>query len=216
MRIIGLDTRVEGTPPASGESGAMVAVNHVSWIDVFCVSGVRSTRFIAKSEIRDWPVAGWIAERAGTLFVRRARRRDTARINDIVHGALAEGDCVGLFPEGTTTMGDTLLKFHSSLFEPAVANDARVHPVAIRYEHADGSLCRAMAYDDLSFMQSLALMLRQRHVVARLAFLETLPAHGLTRRDIARAAEARVATRLGLPAPSSEPRIPRDPPAAPR
>jgi 1-acyl-sn-glycerol-3-phosphate acyltransferase len=188
----------------------MGAANHVSWLDVFCVSSIRPTRFIAKSEIRDWPVAGWIAERAGTLFVRRARRRDTARINEIVHGALAQGDCVGLFPEGTTTMGDTLLKFHSSLFEPAVANQAHVHPVAIRYEHTDGTLCRAMAYGDLSFMQSLGLMLRQRKVVARLAFLEPIDARGLTRRDAARIAEARIATQLGYRAPSSEPRTTHD------
>jgi 1-acyl-sn-glycerol-3-phosphate acyltransferase len=210
VRILGVDTRVEGTVPAPGEIGAMIAANHVSWVDVFFVSSVRPTRFIAKSEVRDWPVAGWIAERAGTLFVRRARRRDTARINEIVHAALSQGDYVGLFPEGTTTDGDRLLRFHSSLFEPAVANNAHVHPLAIRYEHEDGTLCRAMAYDDLSFMQSVALIVRQRHVVARLAFLDTVEAAGLTRRDIARAAEARIAIRLGYPAPSSEPRIHAD------
>jgi 1-acyl-sn-glycerol-3-phosphate acyltransferase len=215
VRILGIEIRVEGEIPPASEIGSMVAANHVSLLDVFCVSSVRPTRFIAKSEIRDWPVAGWVAERGGTLFVRRARRRDTARINDIVHGALEQGDCVGLFPEGTTTMGDTLLKFHSSLFEPAVANEAHVHPVAIRYEHADGSLCRAMAYDDLTFVQSIALMLRQRHVVVRLTFLETLDARGLTRREIARVTEERIATRLGFPALSSEPRTPRDRPGAP-
>ena len=122
VRMVGVETRVEGSLPAPGETGVMVAANHVSWLDVFCVSSRWPTRFIAKSEVRDWPVAGWIAERAGTLFVRRARRRDTARINEIVHGALAQGDSVGLFPEGTTTMGDQLLKFHSSLLEPAIAN----------------------------------------------------------------------------------------------
>ena len=189
----------------------MIAANHVSWIDVFCVSSVRSTRFIAKSEVRDWPVAGWIAERAGTLFVRRARRRDTARINEIVHAALVQGDCVGLFPEGTTTMGDQLLKFHSSLFEPAAANRARVHPVAIRYEHADGALSRAMAYGDLSFMQSLALILRQRNVIARIAFIEPIDVAGLGRREITAIAQERIASRLGLPSPGSEPRSASDP-----
>jgi 1-acyl-sn-glycerol-3-phosphate acyltransferase len=216
VRLLGLETRVEGTLPASGEIGAMVAANHVSWLDVFFVSSVWPTRFISKSEVRDWPVAGWIAERAGTLFVKRARRRDTARINEMVHAALAQGDCVGLFPEATTTMGDRLLRFHSSLFEPAVANNACVHPVAIRYEHADGSLCRALAYDDLSFMQSLGLIVRQRHVVARLMFAAPIDAAGLGRREVCVLAEARVASLLGLPAPSTEPRTPRDPPGAPR
>jgi len=210
VRILGVEVHIEGPPPGPG---TLVAANHVSWIDVFCVSSVRSTRFIAKSEVRDWPVAGWIAERAGTLFVRRARRRDTARINDIVHAALAQGDCVGLFPEGTTTMGDRLLKFHSSLFEPAVANRASVHPIAIRYEHSDGSLSKAMAYDDLSFMQSLALILRQRHVIARIAFLDVVEVDGLTRREVAAVAQERIASRLGLPSPGSEPRTPPGPPA---
>ena len=130
----------------------MIASNHVSWADIFAIASVRHTRFIAKSEIRDWPLAGWLAERSGTIFIRRARRHDTARINALVHDALAEGDCVGLFPEGTTTEGDRLLKFHSSLFEPAVANRARVYPVAVRYEHPDGTPLRAVAYvGDLSF-----------------------------------------------------------------
>ena len=216
LRILGLEARIEGVPPAAGEIGAMIAANHVSWVDVFFVSSVSPTRFIAKSEVRDWPVAGWIAERAGTLFVRRARRRDTARINDLVHDALAQGDCVGLFPEGTTTMGDRLLRFHSSLFEPAVANEAHVHPVAIRYEHEDGALCRAVAYEDLSFMQSVALILRQRRVVARLAFLDPIEARGLDRRSVARLAEASIASRLGFPDPGNQPRTPLDLPAAPR
>src|SRR5437868_2843238 len=124
LRIVGVTTLVEGTPPRPSERAAMIAANHVSWLDIFAVQSVRPTRFVAKSEVRDWPLAGWIAERAGTLFIRRGVRRDTARINDLVHSALEAGDCVGIFPEGTTTSGDTLLKFHSSLFEPAVANGA--------------------------------------------------------------------------------------------
>jgi 1-acyl-sn-glycerol-3-phosphate acyltransferase len=142
-----------------------IAANHVSWLDIFAISRRAPTRFIAKSEIRDWPLAGWIAERAGTIFIRRERRRDTGRISERVHAALAEGDCVGLFPEGATTEGDEMLKFHSSLFEPAVANAAHVHPCAIRYERADGP-CREVAYvGELSFMQSFGLVMRQRGVV---------------------------------------------------
>lgn len=214
---MGVTVQAQGVPPGGGPQAAMIAANHISWLDIFAISGVRPTRFIAKSEVRDWPLAGWIAERAGTIFIRRERRRDTARINDLVHAALAEGDCVGLFPEGTTTEGDRLLKFHSSLFEPAVANGARIFPVAVRYEHADGSLCRAMAYvGELSFMQSLALVIRQRGTVARVCFAAPVDAAGLGRREIAALAEERVATMLGVPRPHTAPRTPPDPPAAPR
>jgi 1-acyl-sn-glycerol-3-phosphate acyltransferase len=158
-------------------------------------------------------VAGFIAERAGTLFIRRSRRHDTARINDEVHEALGEGDCVGLFPEGTTTEGDKLLRFHSSLFEPAVANAATVYPAALRYEHADGTPCREMAYaGETTFMQSMGSIIRQRGGVARLAFAEPVAAAGLTRRDVARLTESRVAALLGVTAPHTAPRTPAGPP----
>jgi 1-acyl-sn-glycerol-3-phosphate acyltransferase len=216
LRIVGVRTVVEGDPPAPLEPGAMIAANHVSWVDIFAVQAVRPTRFVAKSEVRDWPLAGWIAERAGTLFIRRERRRDTARINELVHAALAQGDCVGIFPEGMTTEGDALLKFHSSLFEPAVANRARVHPCAIRYEHADGSLCRAIAYvGELSFMQSLGLTIRQRGVVARVRFAPAVEAADSTRREVAASARARVASLLGLERPDTTPRTGADRRAAP-
>jgi 1-acyl-sn-glycerol-3-phosphate acyltransferase len=217
LRIVGVVAQVDGAPSEQASRGAMIAANHISWIDIFAVSSIRSTRFIAKSEIRDWPVAGWVVEKAGTIFIRRDRRRDTARINELVHAALAEGDRVGLFPEGTTTEGDTLLKFHSSLFEPAVANGAPVYPCALRYEHADGTLCRAMAYvGELSFMQSLGLVIRQRGVRARIAFSAPIETAGRGRREVAAAAHQAVATLLGLSAPGIPPRTPPGPPAAPR
>ena len=216
MRIAGVAVRVEGTPPEYGELGAMIAANHVSWLDVFAISAVRSTRFVAKSEVRDWPLAGWIAERAGTLFIRRERLRDTARIKEEVHAALLQGDRVGLFPEGTTTEGDRLLRFHSSLFEAAVANQAHVHPCAIRYEYADGTLCRAVAYvGELSFMQSMARVVAETGVTARIAFGPVVETAGGDRRAVSRECEARIATLLGLAAPGTAPRTPPGPPGEP-
>jgi 1-acyl-sn-glycerol-3-phosphate acyltransferase len=216
VRIAGAEVKVEGTPPPPGESGAMIAANHISWLDIFAISAVVSTRFIAKSEIRDWPLAGWIAERAGTLFIRRDRRRDTARMAEAVHAALAQGDCVGLFPEGSTTEGDTLQRFHTSLFEPAVANRAHVHPCALRYEYPDGTLCRAAAYvGELSFMQSMGLVLRQRGLVVRMQFAPAIETAGRSRREVAAEAEAAIASLLGLPA-DRRPRTLSGPPAAPR
>jgi 1-acyl-sn-glycerol-3-phosphate acyltransferase len=206
LGILAIRVRIEGRPPPHARQGAMIAANHVSWADIFAIASVRHTRFIAKSEIRDWPLAGWLAERSGTIFIRRARRHDTARINALVHDALGEGECVGLFPEGTTTEGDRLLKFHSSLFEPAVANRARVYPVAVRYESPDGSPLRAVAYvGDLSFAQSLGLVMRTRETVVRIRFALPIEADGMSRQDVAAEAQRRVAELLGLPAGITSP-----------
>jgi len=217
LRILAIRVRCEGRPPPHGRKGAMIASNHVSWADIFAIASVRHTRFVAKSEIRDWPFAGWLAERSGTIFIRRDRRHDTARINALVHDALGEGECVGLFPEGTTTEGDRLLKFHSSLFEPAVANRARVYPVAVRYESPDGSELRAAAYvGDLTFAQSLGLVIRTRETVACLAFAHPIESGGLTRQEVAAEAQRRVATLLGLPIPGTAPARSGDRPDGPR
>jgi 1-acyl-sn-glycerol-3-phosphate acyltransferase len=184
----------------------MIAANHVSWLDIFVISSVRPTRFIARGDIRRWPIVGWIADRAGTLFIQRDQWRDTARINATVRSVLDAGDCVGLFPEGITTEGDRLLKFHSALFEPAVANGARVQAAAIRYEHADGTLCRDMSFfGERTFMQSLTLIIGQPAVCVRLAFLPPIAAGGSTRRAVASAAAQGIATRLGIE-PAGTPR----------
>ena len=216
--MLGVRLRVSGKPPPAHGEAAMIAANHVSWLDIFAIMSVRPARFIAKSEIRDWPVAGWIAERAGTLFIRRARRHDTARINARVHEALAQGDCVGLFPEGTTTEGARLLPFHTSLFEPAIANAATIHPAAVRYEYADGSPCAEVAYvGDMTFLQSLARIVARRGVVARVDFGEAIgPAKARDRREAAHLAHERVASLLRLDPRDNPPGRARDPRAAPR
>ena len=204
LRILNIAAVLEGDAPRG--DAAMIAANHVSWVDVFLISSVKPTRFVAKSEIRGWPIAGWIADRAGTLFIRRDQLRDMARIEARVREMLGEGDCVGLFPEGITTEGDELRKFHSSLFEPAVANGARVHPAAIRYEHPDGSLCRQMSFiGERTFMQSVGLIVRQKAVRARIMFAAPVETIGASRREVALAVEARVASLLGLPPAGNRP-----------
>jgi len=217
LRILNVAARVHGPPPAKRERGAMIAANHVSWLDIFLICSVRPTRFIAKAEIRDWGLVGWIVERSGTLFIRRDQLRDTARINGIVHAALAQADCVGLFPEGVTTEGDVLLRFHAALFEPAVANEAHIHAAAIRYGKADGSLCREASFrGERTFMESLRLIIAEPRIVADIRFAPAFEPGGAHRRDVARKAHERVATLLGLAPGDSAPRTAGGPRAASR
>ena len=198
LRILGARLALGGEPP---RRAAVVVANHVAWLDVFVVLSVVPCRFIAKSEIRDWPLAGWIAARAGTIFIRRGRRRDIASINSRVHDLLGAGESIGLFPEGTTGDGGRLLKFHSSLFEPAVVNAARIHPAAIRYLRADGKACEAAIYGERTFLQSLARIIREPAMCAELRFAAPLAAAGTDRRELARRARDSVATLLAADNP---------------
>lgn len=212
LELLAIRVEVQGHAPADSREPALVVANHVSWLDIFAIGAVRHTRFIAKHEIRDWPLAGWIAARAGTLFVRRASRRDAARTTEAMREALSSGDWVAFFPEGTTTEGDQLLRFHSALFEPAIGHGATVRPIAVRYEHPDGALLREAAFvGEMSFAESLGRVIGVRETVVRITFAPPITAAGIDRRTLASEAERRVAGALGVSPPRREPEKPADP-----
>ena len=215
MRILNIQVHVTGVAPDLSAQNVMLVANHVSWLDIYALNSVRPARFVSKSEVRDWPVAGWLAYKTGTFFIDRAKRHDTARVNHDMSAALNDGGFVAVFPEGTTSNGTLLRAFHASLLQPAVHSQSRVWPVAIRYAHADGSLNTAPAYaDDISFGESLAEILNQPVIHVELAFSQPIAAHGKTRRELARQAEQTIASALSLAIPGKESGIPADPQAA--
>lgn len=217
LKILAVDLVVTGHAPGLSERGGLFVANHVSWLDIYLLNAARPVRFVSKSEVRDWPVIGWLAEKTGTLFIRRSRRHDTARINSEVTAALKQGDCVALFPEGTTSDGSVLRPFHTSLLQPAIDAGARLWPVAIRYRNRDGSASTAAPYiDDMSFGASLRRILAQPEVVAEMEYLEPLAVQGRSRRELAVLAEAAIASALSLAAPGRAPGKPGGLPAAPR
>ncbi len=208
LRILNVTLSVHGARPVEGARNLVIASNHISWLDIYVINAAQPARFVAKAEIRDWPIVGWLCEKAGTIFIRRTKRSDTARINDEMHDVLATGATIGLFPEGTTTAGDRLLKFHSSLFEPAVANGAIVSPAALRYRLSTGEPTDVAAYiGDLSFAESLSKIIGQRKMIAEITFAPAIEALELNRRELALRAEAAVAAILNVPLPHAHHRF---------
>ncbi|HEY6095580.1 MAG TPA: lysophospholipid acyltransferase family protein [Gallionellaceae bacterium] len=203
-RILQIRVQVQGVPPGLDTHNVMLVSNHVSWLDIYLLNSVRPARFVSKAELRQWPVIGWVAWKTGTFFINRAKRHDTARVNHEMSEALSKGGCVAVFPEGTTSYGDTLLPFHASLFQPVIHSESKVWPVAMRYRHADGSLNREAAYvGDTSFGESVKQILGQPEIHAELVFAPPILSHGKTRRELARLAEQAIAEALNL-IPSTE------------
>ena len=123
----------------------LVAANHVSWLDIVVLGSLAPLSFVAKDEMRSWPVFGWLARLQRTVFIARDRRRTVSDQADRIADRLNEGAIVVLFPEGTTSDGHDLLPFKSALFEAArfalVAGDldeGAVQPVALDYAAAAG------------------------------------------------------------------------------
>lgn len=202
LAILAVRVKVSGEPPRVADAPAMMVANHVSWLDIFAINTAHTMRFVAKSEIRRWPVIGWLCEKGGTLFIERAQRRHTLHVNSEIAAALTQGDTFAVFPEGTITAGDVVLPFHASLLQPALACNARLFPVAIRYTRSDGSLCSEADYSgDKTLLDTLRAILTQRVIHAHLQFLPPLMCAGRHRRELADEAARLIAGALNLPAP---------------
>jgi 1-acyl-sn-glycerol-3-phosphate acyltransferase len=131
LRIVDVRMTVSGVPVA--ENAVLYVANHVSWIDIFVMNTQRPTAFIAKSEIRDWPIIGWLVAGAGTLFIERGQRWAIPVVVESMRARFARGEAIGLYPEGKTSDGLALLPFRASLFEPAHQAGVAVQPVALVY-----------------------------------------------------------------------------------
>ena len=209
LHLMDIDIRMTGTLV---HPNVMVVANHVSWLDIFALHAAGPVRFIAKAEIERWPVLGRLVGGVGTLFIERARRHDTHRVNQEVARALGAGDIVAVFPEGTTTDGTRLLPFKGSLLQPVIDAAGFVQPVAIRYRTPDGAPSSVAAYvDDVTFLGSLWRVAGERALVVELDALAPLAARARQRRELARDAEAAIRAALALPASDSAPGIHADP-----
>lgn len=209
LRIVGVHVTVKGQAPAARIGGALIVANHVSWLDIHLIHSVLPARFVAKAEVRGWPVIGWLADKAGgTLFLERARKTDAKRVNGAMADHLRAGECLALFPEGTTTDGSELLPFYSSLFQPAVTAQAPVCPALIRYRTGAGRYCQAAAWHgDSSLLDSLRRIVRQPAVFAEIEFLTPIPSQGLHRRELAARAEQAIRGLLVADGHGSQPEI---------
>lgn len=200
LSILAIRVEVSGAPPQSGAVPVMMVANHVSWLDIYVINAVRAARFVAKSEIRDWPLLGWFSEKAGTLFIERARWRHIVTVNAQLAAGLRQGDTFAVFLEATTSAGNVVMPFHGSLLQPVIECGVPLHPVAIRYSRADGSLCGEADYQgDKSLFGTLLLMISQPVICARLHFLPPPESAGKHRRELAREATQLIALRLGVP-----------------
>lgn len=153
----------------------LIVSNHISWLDIFVLNAVIPMRFVAKAEVRHWPVLGWLCARAETLFIERGKARAAARINARMVELLQHGETLAVFPEGTTTDGSHLAHFHSSLLQPAIDAAGKIQPLAIRYLDERGTPSTLPAYiGEMSFVSSLRNILGARRLHVRLTTLAPL------------------------------------------
>lgn len=188
-----------GGAAQAGQAGAMVVCNHLSWADIFVINALAPCHFVAKSEIRAWPLIGWLAAKSGTVFIERGNRRDVRRIFEGMVKSIHAGDRIAFFPEGTTSIQGQVLPFHANLFEAAINGGVPVQPYALRYVNAQGEFAHAIDFvGETSFAQSMVLILRNPGIKAQLMLMPPLPTTGAHRRELAQQARQIIAGQLGV------------------
>jgi 1-acyl-sn-glycerol-3-phosphate acyltransferase len=191
LQLLQVELRSTGQAVTAGP--LMVVANHISWLDILVMLAVQPVHFVSKADVRRWPVIGWLATNAGTLYIERASRRDALRVVHHIAQALTEppespevhhASIIAVFPEGTTSDGSAVLPFHANLIQAAISAHAPVQPVALRYSDvATGQLSLAPTYvDDDSLFTSVWRLLTSPTVEAVVHFTPVQHANGRDRR----------------------------------
>jgi 1-acyl-sn-glycerol-3-phosphate acyltransferase len=206
LKRIGMEVAVDGDPPLHG----LVVSNHLSYLDVLAYASIAPCLFVAKQEVRAWPVFGAFATMAGTIYVDRERPPANGGAVALMEEALTGGVPVVLFPEGTSSDGTQGLHFHSRFFEPAVRANAVVTAAAIGYASSTAQEATLAYHGDDVFGPHLMRTLGQRHLEARVAFAETGRRYA-DRKQAARETQAEVELLRNMVAGDSAIESPTDP-----
>jgi 1-acyl-sn-glycerol-3-phosphate acyltransferase len=193
LALLDIECVVEG---AVAEGPVMVVANHVSWLDILALNAVRPARFVAKADMRHWPLLGWLIACGGTLFIEREKKRDALRVVHQVAEALRRGERIAVFPEGTIGAGGSLLPFHANLLQAAISAGAPIQPVALRYGDAHARFSAAVDYvGDTTLLQSIARVLAAERLCVHVTQLGVEPPT-LGRRALAARLHARIGAAL--------------------
>ncbi len=159
LRVIHVESHVAGPIPSNG----LLVCNHLSYLDILALVALTPAVFVSKHEVKHWPVFGWFARLAGTIFVHRGKRAATGRVTRVIEETLRSGVLVILFPEGTSSGGQTVMPFKSSLLEPATSRNFPVSVGCIRYELDDGDPGEEICYwRDMTLVPHVINLLSKR------------------------------------------------------
>lgn len=171
-----LHIKIEHAPTPRHPKGALVVANHISWLDIFVLSALYPSSFIAAKELRHWFVIGKMIANAGTVFIDRSNRKDIDPINLAIAERLQAHENVCFFPEAKTSLGNSVLPLKAALFQAAINAQADVQAVALRY-YANGQRTERVSFSGTNFFITLWRILSLPEIVVRADFSPTITPH---------------------------------------
>lgn len=186
-RVLGLRIRVRGQIP---RQTSLWCCNHVSWLDIVALGATGDFVFVAKAEVSHWPLVGWLARAAGTVFLQRGAGASGA-VSETVDACLRSGQSVVIFPEGTTSDGLSVRPMYPRLFSAAISAPVPVQPVALRFSQRGAPSLLAPFIGDDTFLAHLRRVLKQPEgIEVDIRLLPRVNPRGLDRRSLAHATRA--------------------------
>jgi 1-acyl-sn-glycerol-3-phosphate acyltransferase len=160
---------VENTVKGHMPRGGLLVCNHLGYLDVLVIASHGPVVFVAKSDVRKWPVIGILLARAGTILAERGRPLTAQKTSAQIRAALEQGLTVVLFPEGTSSDGTSVLPYKPALLQAALDAGVAVTPAAIAYQ-ADGGdpACDVCYWGDATFLPHLVRLAGLKKVKAAL------------------------------------------------
>ncbi|MFZ2725091.1 MAG: lysophospholipid acyltransferase family protein [Methylococcaceae bacterium] len=172
----------------------LLVSNHISWLDIIVIGQFLPAYFVAKSDILNWPIIGYLARQGGTIFIRRGDKQHILATSEKMLGLLKQQSNIIAFPEGTTTSGETVLNFHASLFQPALLTQSLVQPVVIQYTGLAKQTAPFIGDDE--FASHLLKMLKLKTIDVQLSFLSPIETVGKTRQAVCHQSHALITEQL--------------------
>jgi 1-acyl-sn-glycerol-3-phosphate acyltransferase len=183
--LVGARVRTTGTPM---RHNALLLANHQSWLDILTIAGASGSSFVAKGELRDPPLIGWLCRLNNTLFVERGDRLGVAAQVQALRDALG-GQPVTIFPEGTTGDGTVLLPFKASLLAVADPPPPGLHVQPVMLDYGEATPEVGWIGGESGIHNAIRLVSRRGTIPVTIHFLEPFDPAGLGRKGVA--AEAR-------------------------
>ena len=196
FRIIGIEVTIINEHLLA--SHALIVSNHLSWLDIFLINTAQPSRFIAKDSIRSWPLIGWLATRAGTVYLKRNNVRDLRNTFRTLVTYLRKGEYFVFFPEGTSGGSQNrLLPFHSNLFEAAIEARAPVQPCVLHYVDERNLFHPSIDSEiKLSLFDNIMRVLKTDTIRAELLILPVIESADMERRELSKKAHDAIKARL--------------------
>jgi 1-acyl-sn-glycerol-3-phosphate acyltransferase len=171
LNILGISWQSLGFEPSLLQYNTVVVGNHISWVDILLINSVTVSSFVSMDEVARWPLLGFLAKQADTVFINRRNRQATGQVVEQLLERLRQGGCVAFFPEAKTTLGVSLYPFKAALFESILLSQGHVLPFFIRYPNACGQARIDLSFANQSFFALLWALLRQDGIKAEIHYL---------------------------------------------